>query len=555
MGTAPHPGPFPPAGEGEKGATAASGVPAVLLPYQAAIVEATQSVVIVEKGRRTGATWGVGALAAMTSAADKPSGGMDTLYMGTSQDMAREFIDAVAMWVRALYGVAAAVQDTEVEELLGDERRAIKAFRIDLPSGFEILALSARPRSLRGRQGLVVLDEAAFMDDLPETLKAALALLVWGGRVVVISTHNGAENPFAELVQDAREGRRPHRVIRIPFREAVTAGLYRRICLVRGTPWSQAAEDAWVADIYHQYGEGAAEELDCIPRRSGGAYLSRELIEACMTEPPGGRPPEGGPAVARLACPEGFDLRPLPEREAHVARWLDDQVAPALARLDPALRTSIGEDFGRSVDLTVLAVGQERRDLVLDVPLVVELARCPLAQQQQVLTAIVAAIARLGAIHMDATGNGLGLAEWAAERWGHSRVEGVKISDAWYLETAPRLKARLEDRLIRLPRDADIRDDLRAMRVVNGVPKIPRDARQRGRHGDAAVALLMLDAASRAETWEAGYETAQPLRRRVDDGSGGGRGDDGSDDGGNDDDRNGGRRPAASLGLALRGSW
>ena len=42
------------------------------------------------------------------------------------------------------------------------ETRDIKAFRIDFASGYSIVALSSRPRSLRGMQGKVRIDEAAF---------------------------------------------------------------------------------------------------------------------------------------------------------------------------------------------------------------------------------------------------------------------------------------------------------------------------------------------------------------------------------------------------------
>lgn len=66
---------------------------------------------------------------------------------------------------------------------------AIAAGRFTFASGFEIVALSSKPRGLRGRQGYVIIDEAAFHDDLPEVLKAAMALLMWGGKVLVISTH------------------------------------------------------------------------------------------------------------------------------------------------------------------------------------------------------------------------------------------------------------------------------------------------------------------------------------------------------------------------------
>lgn len=49
-------------------------------------------------------------------------------------------------------------------------------FRIKFASGFEIMALSSAPRGLRIKQGVVIIDEAAFVDNLKELLKAALAL-------------------------------------------------------------------------------------------------------------------------------------------------------------------------------------------------------------------------------------------------------------------------------------------------------------------------------------------------------------------------------------------
>ena len=44
--------------------------------------------------------------------------------------------------------------------------KAINAFRIKFASGFEIMALSSAPRGLRGKQGVVIIDEAAFVDQL-----------------------------------------------------------------------------------------------------------------------------------------------------------------------------------------------------------------------------------------------------------------------------------------------------------------------------------------------------------------------------------------------------
>lgn len=49
------------------------------------------------------------------------------------------------------------------------------------------------------------------------------------------------------------------------FRDALDQGLYKRICEVTGETWSQEAEEPWEVEVLTEYGEDAAEELDCIP--------------------------------------------------------------------------------------------------------------------------------------------------------------------------------------------------------------------------------------------------------------------------------------------------
>lgn len=466
----------------------AASLPAVLLPYQQRLLATTavSQLVVVEKSRRIGMTWGVGADAVLTAGATRAAGGMDVLYIGFSQDLAREFIDVAAMWARAFLKLGAEVQ----EFLFADQddqggTRMIQAFRIQFASGFEVVALTSKPRSLRGRQGYVIFDEAAFHDQLAEMLKAAMALLMWGGKVLVISTHNGADNAFNDLIQEIREGRRKGQVLRVTFDDAVADGLYERIALTTRRPATSEAKSAWIADTFAFYGSDADEELRCIPKMGSGVYISRAAIEACMG---------GEHQVVRLACPSGFELRPLPERAAFVATWCDEALAPVLARLDPTRRHALGQDFGRTSDLTVIAVGEELANLTLAVPLMVELKNMPVREQQAVLGYIVARLPRFGAAKLDSTGNGLALAEWAQDQFGRDRVEAVKITQGWYLEHVPKLKARIDDRTILLPQDADIRDDIRAFTLVGGIPSIPE--RSGGRHGDAGVALVMLVAAN-----------------------------------------------------------
>jgi phage FluMu gp28-like protein len=124
----------------------------ILLGYQRRLVESceTHKVTVAEKSRRTGATWAAAAFAVPLSASAKADGGTDTLYMGTSIDMAKEFVDAAALWARAFDRAF-----STIGEIIFDDgsKDGVKALRIDFASGFSIVALSSKPRSLRGRQG------------------------------------------------------------------------------------------------------------------------------------------------------------------------------------------------------------------------------------------------------------------------------------------------------------------------------------------------------------------------------------------------------------------
>lgn len=490
-------------------ALAAAALPDILLTYQKELLRATAAyqLVVVDKSRRIGATWGVGADAVLTAGARRSAGGMDVLYLGYNLDMAREFIDTCAMWARAFMPACSAVQEflfADKDEKGAD--RSIQAFRINFASGFEIVALSSKPRSLRGRQGYVILDEFAFHDDADELLKAAMALLIWGGKVLVISTHNGVDNPFNVLIQEIREGRRPGKVVRASFDEALEQGLYQRVCLVRGKEWTPEGEAAWRDEIRAFYGSAAAEELDCIPAQGSGVYLTRALIEACMSP---------DIPVLRLTCSQGFEQRSDHERHAYVEDWLEAYVAPLIAALDRNLLSFYGWDFGRSGDLSYFLPLQQTRLLELRAPFTIELRNVPFAQQEQLCFWVGDRLPRFVAGKHDARGNGQALAEKAQQHFGFERIEAVMLSQPWYLEHSPRMKAAMEDRTLLLPKDADLLGDLRQVRLVRGVPKVPDDAHTKGadggqRHGDGAVATILAVAAAKSEVVEYDYESYEP---------------------------------------------
>lgn len=473
-------------------APAGDPVPAILLPYQVDAVRLSHEhqLFVEEKSRRTGLTYGFAADSVLTAAASRAAGGMDVFYIAYNLDMTREFIDYCGEFTKAFDALASAPSEFLFDD--GSEQ-GIKAFRIDFPSGFSIVALSSKPRSLRGKQGRVIIDEAAFHDALEELLKAALALLMWGGSVVVISTHDGADNPFNELIEQIRAGKRKGHVHTTTLKSALADGLYRRICLRTGKSWTPEAEAAWEADLRKTYGEAAEEELDVIPARGSGAYLARATIKAAMTD---------RYEVLRLSCADGFERQELAVRTAFVADWLADNVLPRLSLFDRGRRSVFGQDFARTGDLSVVAPGQEDAQLVLHVPFLIEMRAVPFTQQRQVLDFLIRGLPMFSGGQMDARGNGQQLAEEMQQAYGFDRIEAVMASQKTYLERMPKLKSAIEDRTILLPQHEGVLDDLRLIKLVRGVPMIAdraadkTDGAKGKRHGDAAIALMNLVAAA-----------------------------------------------------------
>ena len=485
----------------------------LLLHYQSSVSQAclTHDVVVVEKSRRTGATFGAAADAVVRSGSARGAGGMDTLYIGTSHDMAKEFIDAVAFWARALGKSCGDIADDMFDDGMDEHgnTRFIKALRIDFASGFSVVALSSRPRSLRGRQGFAILDEAAFADDLGELLKAALAFLIWGGKVLVISTHNGSANPFNTLINDIRAGKYgdKYALVRFTFDDALQDGLFERIVMAnpeRHGPWTPEKEADWREGIIQSYGEGADEELYCIPSQGSGVWLSDALIEACMTDAP----------VLRLTLDRDFTYKPEAERRAHVDAWLEDHVYPVMAeRIDPLRRSALGMDIARYRDLTVLTPVQETLLLVKRVPFVIELSNVPFQQQFQIWCALFDRLPRKAGGQIDATGIGAQLAEQAAQKYSPSMVMEVKFNPEWWRTQPPPVKAAFEDQTILIPRDAELKNDLRMVKIIHGIAQLPalraHAAAGGKRHGDFAPSLILACAALKMTGGEIAYTPAR----------------------------------------------
>ncbi len=490
------------------------GLPKALIKYQAQVLELLEStacrVLFVEKSRRIGLTFGFASYAALRAGRAKSAGGMDVMYISYSQEMTREFIDACAMWARAFSNAALAVDEFLFDDSDKDGERSINAFRIRFASGFEILALSSAPRTLRGKQGVVMIDEAAFVDSLPELLKAALAFLMWGGQVVVCSTHNGTENEFNKQIQDILAGRSKYSHIRIDFDQALKDGLYERICLVNGREWTPEGEAQWRQEIIDFYGEGADEELFCIPTMGSGAWLSAPLIEARMTE---------DAPVIRMELPLDYLQKSRLERSLLMLPFAT-AVKKAIEGLDRERRHALGFDFARVADLSVVKLLSIDRLLKRRSALTLEMRNVPGDEQKQLVEMILRGAPRLVGAAFDATGMGWTVAEDMGRIFGfrenNGLIDPIKFSVDWYRFNMPPLKAAFEDDAIALTRDDDHLTDLRLVKVIAGVPRVPdlrSGAGNKKRHGDYAVALALAHFASRHQWGEFDYMSIQDLQK------------------------------------------
>jgi len=485
----------------------------ILLPYQTRWVADQSPVKFIEKSRRVGISWAEAADDTLYASEAGNGEKRNVWYIGYTKDMALEFINDCANWARA-YKMAVSAID-EYEEPDEDDNGIVKeqkilAYKITFESGWRITALSSRPTNLRGKQGRVVIDEAAFHDDLPGLLKAAMALLMWGGQVRVISTHFGDQNEFNSVIQDIRAGKKPYSLHRVTLDDALADGLYRRICEVLGKTWTPEAEASWRQDMIDSYGDDADEELFCVPSQGSGTFLTRAVIEACMS---------ADIPVIRYEKTNTFAEVADHYRQSEVQAWYEEVLLPHLEKLDKNRRHYFGEDFGRTGDLSVITPLAEQQDTTFRAPFMLELRNIPFQQQEQILGYIIDRLPNFSHGALDARGNGQYLAERMMQKYGVMRISQVMLSESWYRDNMPKYKAAFEDRSILLAKDADVIEDHRAFKVIKGVAKLP-DIKNIGqdkkkRHGDSGISGAMAWFATRQEGVPAACAGNNPEKREA----------------------------------------
>jgi phage FluMu gp28-like protein len=500
----------------------------VLLKHQIEAISLEGDIIAIPKGRRTGITYAFAHKATIIAASRKSAGGANVFYIGDTKEKGLEFIGYCAKFARVI-AEAQGQGVSSIEQFLFEDQdekgntKYINAYRIRFASGYQICVLSSRPANIRGLQGIVIMDEVAFQPDSQGVLDAATALLIWGGKIVAISSLNGKKNPFTQFCSDIEKGLygEDAKVYKVTFDQAVENGLYERVCLMKGETPTPEGKQKWYTRIRSAYGPRKAamrEELDVIPRDGGGVCIPGVWIERAMREE---RP------IIRLVCDDDFAHKSEEYREKWGAEWIQKNLKPLFKLLDPRLEHVFGQDFARHRHCSVITPLEITSNLTRVAPFVIELYNVPTRQQEQILWATIDALPNFRGGAMDATGPGQTLAEFTAGRYRIQTGDGpismiheINLSRQWYGAWMPKMVRGFEDDNYDIPRDLQLENDLRAVEEIDGIPMVPKVERkdlkdpELFRHGDFAISLVMGEyaALNKRVFIPIEFKTAGPLR-------------------------------------------
>lgn len=411
----------------------------------------------------------------------------------------------------------------------GNKKTALTKTSAHFSSGSRFEVMPGSPRNVRGPPGPTeyVFDEHAFHIDPQGMIDAAGPILAMASsRLTVLSTVFW-EDVFWELCEKTKRemlaGERGKHFEQITFDDALADGFYEREVAKLVASGSDFDREEWAIDdadlaaylgVAHRPGArmdfrgrtfGYVSEPDreflCVPSGATSLYIPKPWVRQCQ---------DSDCKVFRFPAPKLFHT----ESDSTRHQAIDDFMNGAGRALEEHKRNPprawyYGVDFGSVRDLSVMSFGYVD-DGVLRTVFVLELEDISTHDQERFFDACIERIGdrgiRRGAL--DKGGNGLALYQHASRRLGQSRAEGIQFSNEWYSTHWSNLRDRFHDRKIRIPDDKLIESDIGQVKLVNGVPKVPRGARvrmspamegSRGgfRHGDAAISFVLMDYAAR----------------------------------------------------------
>ncbi len=402
----------------------------LLCPFQRRWVMEKAPVAIAQKSRRIGWTW-THALVAVLGRIDKHAPKSNYYHSSADATAAREFIEYCAEWARMARAVAVVTDETEVIE-----EREIHTKVMTFSNGRKIVAGTSNPTFFRSKGGEVGLDEFAFHRDGRQMYKAALATArFWAFPMRIWSTHNGPGSYFNHLIGEAKTGKLRAAVHTVTILDAVEDGIVERIIMRKKKLHDPPAPDPkarqeWLDQLRAECPDEDVwnEEFLCVPSSDANSLLSYDLIAACE---------RSNADLCVVSDPRDLKFNgPI----------------------------TVGWDVGRKRDLSVIwALG--RVGDVFETRLLKRFANATYQHQEDYFNLLMSE----GGVRracIDATGLGNMLAERAVQRFGSQRVEAITFTPQVKADLAVPLRRLFEDKLVRVPADASVREGLHKVRKI-----------------------------------------------------------------------------------------
>jgi phage FluMu gp28-like protein len=347
-----------------------------------------------------------------------------------------------------------------------------------------IKVLAANPRTARGFSGDLILDEFAFHEDSAAIWEAAEPILASNPDFLcrLASTGNGRHNLFYRMCSGVGSDRWADRqakpatdlIVRSSQRDDPTSGFaVSRITRTQAYAMGVAIYDSNTRQPITPE-EARAQALDkraydqnyeCAFADENLTLLSHELISAAERDGIG------------FICEQDWSAEALALMRGQ-SRTGFQPVSGDRQDACPTMGSLyVGFDVGRKVDLSVITVLEDLNGLkIMRGILRMQNLRLP---EQQLRLGEICRLPKFRRAAIDMTGLGLGLFEYAQKEFGSSRIYGVNFSTTVPATRTVALEGRkretvrvtealamellqgYEDRRIRHPADARLRDDLR----------------------------------------------------------------------------------------------
>lgn len=440
------------------------------LPYQWRWVEDESRLKLMEKSRQIGISWASSSAAVDRTGIEEAT--VDQWVSSRDDIQARLFLEDCKMFAR-MYDMAS----EDLGLTFVDPERKSSAYVLAFTSGYRIHSMSSNPDAQAGKRGGRILDEFALHPDPRKLYSIAYPGITWGGQLELISTHRGSANFFNELVEEIKHKGNPKgfSLHTVTLQNALDQGfLFKLQQKLPDGDERLAMDEAAYFDFIRKgcaTEEQFLQEFMCQPADDEGAFLTYDMIASC-------------------------------EYRA-TDKW-------ALTGHETELYA--GVDVGRSNDLTVIWV-VERVLGSYFTRRITTMQNKSFSEQELVLYEVLS-LPGMRRCCIDATGLGMQFAERAAERFGTYRVEGIRFSAQIKEELAYPVRSAFEDKAVKIPRDDQIRGDLRGIRkVTTAAGNIRFEAdRGAGGHSDRFWALALAIHAAGQPSGKPEYETIEEQR-------------------------------------------